>query len=73
MPAANSFISSKPVPRHKAKKRLFFFLKKKEAKKTFVRLTRTRQLTWALAPAAQRLKKSFCFFFFRKRRFFLSY
>jgi len=28
---------------------------------------------WVLAPAAQRLQKSFCFFFFRKRRVFLPF
>jgi hypothetical protein len=44
------------------------FSEEKEAKRLLSRRPRTSHPGWAPAPAAQRLKKSFCFFFFRKRR-----
>jgi len=49
--------------------RILLFSEEKRSKKDFYLLV-ARALAGRVAPAAQRLKKSFCFFFFRKRRIF---
>jgi hypothetical protein len=56
-------------------RKILLFLKKKKQKDFYLLVARnlpTPHPGGPFAPAAQRLQKSFCFFFFRKRRLFLT-